>query len=143
MKQRSPSKVDVYFGKRLRMRRLEQKMSQSQLGEVLGVSFQQVQKYEKGTNRVGASRLQQIATALDVPVTYFYEGAPGQPGFSPDASAADVSAFMVSPHGIAIAQAFQRLPEDGKLRRIVRDLILGIVDGYEAAATKAPPRRAA
>jgi transcriptional regulator with XRE-family HTH domain len=72
MKQRSAGKPDIEMGKKIRLRRVEQRISQSDLGEKLGVSFQQVQKYEKGVNRVGASRLQQIATALDVPVTFFY-----------------------------------------------------------------------
>jgi transcriptional regulator with XRE-family HTH domain len=70
--QRSTGKYDHEFGKRIRLRRVELDISQSDLADKLGVSFQQVQKYEKGVNRVGASRLQQIATALDVPVTFFY-----------------------------------------------------------------------
>jgi transcriptional regulator with XRE-family HTH domain len=74
MKQRSAGKPDIELGKRIRLRRVEQHISQAELGDKLGVSFQQVQKYEKGVNRVGAARLQQIATALDVPVTFFYEG---------------------------------------------------------------------
>src|ERR1700739_2028825 len=73
-KPRGAGKPDIELGKRIRLRRVEQHISQAVLGEQLGVSFQQVQKYEKGVNRVGASRLQQIATALDVPVTYFYDG---------------------------------------------------------------------
>ena len=73
-KQRSAGKPDIELGKRIRLRRVEQKISQAELGDKLGVSFQQVQKYEKGVNRVGAARLQQIATALDVPVTFFYDG---------------------------------------------------------------------
>ena len=72
-KQRSAGKPDIELGKRIRLRRVEQKISQVELGDKLGVSFQQVQKYEKGVNRVGAA-LQQIATALDVPVTFFYDG---------------------------------------------------------------------
>ena len=74
MKQRSAGQHDIELGKRIRLRRVEQRISQSELGDQLGVSFQQVQKYEKGVNRVGAARLQQIATALDVPITYFYDG---------------------------------------------------------------------
>ncbi len=74
MKQRSAGKPDIELGKRIRLRRVEQKISQAELGDKLGVSFQQVQKYEKGVNRVGAARLQSIATALDVPVTFFYDG---------------------------------------------------------------------
>src|SRR5882762_6842061 len=73
MKQRSAGKPDIELGKRIRLRRVEQKMSQAELGDKLGVSFQQVQKYEKGINRVGASRLVQIAAILEVPVTFFYD----------------------------------------------------------------------
>jgi transcriptional regulator with XRE-family HTH domain len=73
-KPRSTGKHDVELGKRIRLRRIEQGISQANLGDQLGVSFQQVQKYEKGVNRVGAARLQQVATALDVPVTFFYDG---------------------------------------------------------------------
>ena len=71
---RSAGNVDIEMGRRIRLRRVEIGLSQSELGEKLGVSFQQVQKYEKGVNRVGASRLQQIAEALGVDVTFFYEG---------------------------------------------------------------------
>ena len=73
-KPRSSGRPDIEMGKKIRLRRVEQRLSQSDLGEKLGVSFQQVQKYEKGVNRVGATRLQQIATALDVSVTFFYDG---------------------------------------------------------------------
>jgi transcriptional regulator with XRE-family HTH domain len=70
---RSSGKHDAELGRRLRLRRVEMKISQSELADKLGVSFQQVQKYEKGVNRVGAARLQQVATALDVPVTFFFD----------------------------------------------------------------------
>ena len=73
--QRSSGKHDIELGRRLRLRRVEQKMSQDGLAKKLGVTFQQVQKYEKGVNRIGASRLQQIATALDVPMTFFFDDA--------------------------------------------------------------------
>lgn len=69
---RAVTHEDVEMGKRVRLRRVEMKMSQAELGQKLGVTFQQIQKYEKGTNRIGASRLNQIATALDVPVTFFF-----------------------------------------------------------------------
>ena len=74
LKYRLLSKYDHELGKRIRLRRVEQKLSQSDLADRLGVSFQQVQKYEKGVNRVGAARLQLVATALDVPVTLFFDG---------------------------------------------------------------------
>ena len=77
---RRSGKPEIEMGRKIRLRRVEQRLSQSVLGEKLGVSFQQIQKYEKGANRVGASRLQQIATALDVPVTFFYDDSDGKTG---------------------------------------------------------------
>jgi len=71
--QRSTGKYDIKLGKRIRLRRVEINISQVELADKLGVSFQQVQKYERGINRVGASRLRQIATALDIPVTFFFD----------------------------------------------------------------------
>jgi transcriptional regulator with XRE-family HTH domain len=73
-KPRSSGKPEIEMGRKIRLRRVEQHISQADLGEKLGISFQQVQKYEKGVNRVGATRLQQIATALNVPMTFFYDG---------------------------------------------------------------------
>lgn len=76
-KVKKPNVVDVHVGNRVRARRLEIDMTQEQLAEKLGLTFQQVQKYEKGTNRIGSSRLAQISAALRVPVSHFFEGAPG------------------------------------------------------------------
>ena len=73
MTNKSPNSIEVYVGSRVRMQRLVRGMSQEKLGEQLGVTFQQVQKYEKGTNRIGASRLQHIATVLGVPVSFFFQ----------------------------------------------------------------------
>ena len=73
---KAPNPVDKYVGSRMRMRRIMLGMSQEKLGEALGLTFQQIQKYEKGTNRIGASRLQQISYILQVPVAFFFEGAP-------------------------------------------------------------------
>jgi transcriptional regulator with XRE-family HTH domain len=73
-----PKPVDKHVGSRVRMRRMMLGMSQEKLGDALGLTFQQVQKYEKGTNRMGASRLQHVADILQVPVTFFFDGAPGQ-----------------------------------------------------------------
>src|SRR6202011_3777756 len=77
---KSPNPVDTHVGSRVRMRRLMLDMSQEKLGGALGLTFQQVQKYEKGTNRVGASRLQHISSILQVPISFFFEGAPTLPG---------------------------------------------------------------
>src|SRR6267378_4357029 len=76
MSTKAPNPVDKYVGSRVRMRRIMLGMSQEKLGEALGLTFQQVQKYEKGTNRVGASRLQQIAEILQVPVAFLFDGGP-------------------------------------------------------------------
>jgi transcriptional regulator with XRE-family HTH domain len=77
MAAKTPNPIDVHVGGRVRMRRIEVNMSQQILGGHIGLTFQQVQKYEKGTNRIGASRLQQIGRVLEVPTSYFFEGAPG------------------------------------------------------------------
>src|ERR1700678_1752014 len=83
MAKKAPNPIDKHVGSRVRMRRMMLGMSQEKLGDALGLTFQQVQKYEKGTNRIGASRLQQISHILQVPVAFFFEGAPhlaGTPG---------------------------------------------------------------
>jgi transcriptional regulator with XRE-family HTH domain len=76
---KKPNPIDIHVGSRIRLRRTMLGMSQEKLGEALGITFQQIQKYEKGTNRVGASRLQNISTILNVPVSFFFEDAPGDP----------------------------------------------------------------
>src|ERR1700756_1513391 len=92
MSTKAPNPVDKYVGSRVRMRRIMLGMSQEKLGEALGLTFQQVQKYEKGTNRVGASRIQQISEILQVPVSFLFEGGPSgvasAGGFSDSASPA-------------------------------------------------------
>src|SRR6185312_11085903 len=76
MTKREPNPIDRHVGARLRLRRMLMDMSQGELGSAIGVTFQQVQKYEKGSNRIGASRLQQISRTLAVPIGFFFEGAP-------------------------------------------------------------------
>src|SRR5947208_124902 len=80
MAKKAPNPIDKHVGSRVRMRRMMLSMSQEKLGDALGLTFQQVQKYEKGTNRIGASRLQQISLILQVAVSFFFEGAPPPPG---------------------------------------------------------------
>ena len=82
MVKKAPNPIDKHVGSRVRMRRMMLGMSQEKLGDALGLTFQQVQKYEKGSNRIGASRLQQISLILQVPVSFFFEGAPPPPGRS-------------------------------------------------------------
>ena len=79
-RKKRPNPTDTHVGNRVRMRRLMLDMSQTKLGDALGLTFQQVQKYEKGTNRIGAGRLQQISHILQVPISFFFEGGPKLPG---------------------------------------------------------------
>lgn len=110
------------------MRRMMLAMSQEKLGDALGLTFQQVQKYEKGTNRIGASRLQQIANILQVPVSFFFEGAPdlgntpSPVGMNEAPSPAYVSDFLATSDGLALTKAFMRI-HDAKLRRRIVDLV--------------------
>src|SRR2546429_4777702 len=104
---KSPDPVDKHVGNRVRMRRMMLSMSQEKLGDALDLTFQQVQKYEKGTNRIGASRLQHIAQILQVPVSFFFEGGPAAEG-SRGASVASpsyVSDFLATRDGLALAKA--------------------------------------
>ena len=118
-----PKPVDVHVGNQVRTRRLMLGMSQEKLGHALGLTFQQVQKYEKGTNRMGSSRLQQAANILQVPVTFFFEGAPGQT--KPDGKAPSpnyVSDFLATADGLALTKAFMKI-KNAKIRRTIVDLV--------------------
>jgi transcriptional regulator with XRE-family HTH domain len=110
------------------MRRLMFGMNQEKLGHALGLTFQQVQKYEKGTNRMGSSRLQQVANILEVPVTFFFEDAPGQT--KPDGKApspAYVSDFLVTKDGLTLTKAFMQI-KNAKLRRSIVNLVEDVAD---------------
>jgi transcriptional regulator with XRE-family HTH domain len=104
------------------MRRKMLHMSQQKLGAAIALTFQQVQKYEKGTNRIGASRLQQIAAVLGVPVSFFFEGAPHASGVSggPAPSPAYVTEFLATTDGLALTKAFSRIKSTSLKRCIVR-----------------------
>ncbi len=114
------------------MRRVMLGMSQEKLGDALGVTFQQVQKYEKGTNRIGASRLQQISRTLDVPPAFFFEGAPsfeaiaslepGHMGVAEDSNASYVADFLSTAEGLHLNLAFARI-HDPKIRKRIVDLV--------------------
>src|SRR3989475_8486216 len=109
MAKRAPNPIDRHVGSRVRMRRMMLSMSQEKLGDALGLTFQQVQKYEKGANRIGASRLQQISSSLQVPVSFFFEGAPEVLGASSNPeqapSPAYVSDFLATSEGLALTKA--------------------------------------
>ncbi len=123
-----PNPIDRHVGSRVRMRRMMLGMSQEKLGDALGLTFQQVQKYEKGANRIGASRLQQISQILQVPVSFFFEGVPSPrtdqrlEGPSEAPSPAYVSDFLATSDGLALTKAFVRIT-DAKLRRRIVDLV--------------------
>ena len=108
------------------MRRMMLSMSQEKLGDALSLTFQQVQKYEKGTNRIGASRLQQIAQILQVPVSFFFDGAPHalghSGGMSEAPSPAYVADFLATSDGLSLTKAFMRI-KSSKLRRRIVDLV--------------------
>ena len=126
MPSKPPNPVDRHVGSRVRMRRIMLGMSQEKLGEGLGLTFQQIQKYEKGTNRIGASRIQHIADILQIPVSFLFEGAPGSAatvevlGEAP--SPAYVADFLATSEGLALIRAFTRIP-DVKLRRAIVDMV--------------------
>jgi transcriptional regulator with XRE-family HTH domain len=138
MAKRAPQPVDVLVGQNIRICRLQKGLSQTELGERIGVTFQQIQKYEKGANRVGASRLTQISGVLGVPLPTLFEGTPtaGQP--MPDQSA---RALLTHPHSLRLLQAFDKITSDA-MRSAVLQMIESIAGGRPRRATaKAGHRR--
>lgn len=132
---RAPNPVDIHVGSRVRLRRVLLGMSQEKLAERLGLTFQQVQKYEKGTNRISASRLQQIAQILEVPISYFYDELPGDlSNDNFDAPAPDfVVNFLSNAESLQLMKAFVRI-HDGKVRRKVVELVKAISGEEEKQA---------
>jgi transcriptional regulator with XRE-family HTH domain len=128
---KSPSAVDIHVGSRVRMRRLMLDFSQTQLADALSVTFQQVQKYEKGANRISASRLQHISHCLQVPIPFFFEGLPAVTKGSKKGSDAPfptyVCLFLTTSDGLSLTKAFMRLKE-AALRRAIVHLVEEIVD---------------
>lgn len=122
----SPNAIDRHVGERIRLRRTLLKMSQSEVGEALGVSFQQVQKYEKGTNRVSASRMHRLSKTLGVPIEYFYEGARDESLGTVQAlrsdPAADMMNLLSTPEGVRLLESFSRI-QNSKVRRRIVDLV--------------------
>ena len=129
MARNAPNPIDVHVGSRVRLRRLVVEMSQEKLVEQLGITFQQVQKYEKGTNRIGASRLYTIAQILGVPVGFFYEGLTGaeRPGFAETQTERYVVDFISSSDGVQLTKAFLRIA-DPQVRRRIIELVQALAD---------------
>lgn len=122
-KKDGPLPVDKHVGSRVRMRRMMLGMSQEKLGNAVSLTFQQIQKYEKGSNRIGASRLHQIATILQVPPAFFFEDAPGGKMVAGDAPSPDyVNDFLATSDGLNLTKAFVAITS-AKTRRAVVDLV--------------------
>lgn len=123
---KSPDPTDKHVGLRIKARRLMLRMSQEKLGDALGLTFQQVQKYEKGVNRIGASRLQHIAHLLEVPVSFFFDGGPSARGAVAHTPSYVID-FTTNKDGVALARAFMSI-KDSKLRHCIARLVEEIAD---------------
>src|SRR3954466_9587846 len=122
MPAKPPNPVDIHVGGRVRMRRIEIKMTQETLGDHIGLTFQQIQKYEKGMNRIGASRIQQIARVLKVPASYFFEDAPGGGDDDEKTKTGGFLEFLGTRDGQTLIESFSKI-SDAELRRSVVDLV--------------------
>jgi transcriptional regulator with XRE-family HTH domain len=127
-----PNPIDVHVGARIRMWRTERKISRITLGEAIGLTDQQIQKYETGTNRIGASRLQLICTVLEIPVSFLFEDALGSSPFE-SGMPQDIVDFMESPEGVRFVAAFSRIT-DRKVRRGIARLTGRIADHMQPKA---------
>ncbi|MDX2287463.1 MAG: helix-turn-helix transcriptional regulator [Hyphomicrobiaceae bacterium] len=133
---RRPNPIDIHVGSRVRLRRMLLGMSQEKLGEHLGLTFQQVQKYEKGVNRIGASRLFDLSQVLGVPVQFFYEEVPGPStgdgmSFAERSGDSYVFDFLSSREGLELNKAFVRVA-DPRVRRAIVDLVRSLAGDVEA-----------
>ncbi len=129
MARRDPNYIDVHVGSRIRVRRQLINMSQERLGELLGITFQQVQKYEKGTNRISASRLFYTAKTLGVSIQFFFEGLPGQDGdigMSESPQVDDFTSALMSPEGVQLAKVFREA--DSHKKKLIVNLARQVVD---------------
>ncbi|HLY81236.1 MAG TPA: helix-turn-helix transcriptional regulator [Caulobacteraceae bacterium] len=126
LESRPPNPVDLHVGARIRLRRRMQGVSQEKLADALGLTFQQVQKYERGANRVSASKLYEIATALQAPVSYFFDGladpSTDEGGVTRPSDEQTVHTFLMTAEGLELAKLFPGLPR-GRIRRRFLDLM--------------------
>lgn len=133
MSAKKPNPIDTHVGSRVRLRRMLIGMSQERLGEQMGLTFQQIQKYEKGVNRIGASRLLNLSQILDVPVQFFFDGAPvdgAQAGEKADGESF-IYEFVNSREGLELNRAFVRI-SDAKVRRSVIELVRSLASKRSA-----------
>jgi transcriptional regulator with XRE-family HTH domain len=132
-----PHPIDVHVGSRVKLRRMILGLSQEALGKSLGLTFQQIQKYEKGVNRIGASRIFELSRLLAVPVQFFYDGMEGVSGAARGFAEADASGVMDlvnSPEGVELCRYFSVI-RDSKVRKRVLDLVKSIAEAEEIAAS--------
>ena len=124
MPKKQANPIDAQVGNRVRLRRMLIGMSQERLGELLGLTFQQIQKYEKGVNRIGAGRLFEVSRILGVNIDYFYEGVSSQlsSGFAERSVSPPVMEFVSSGEGLQLSLAFMKI-KDAKLRKRIVDLV--------------------
>ncbi len=140
MQGRKPNPMDIHVGSRVRLRRMVIGMSQEKLGERMGLTFQQIQKYEKGTNRIGASRLFQLSQILDVPVQFFFEdahasmGGRSAAGFAESRTEAYLLDFLNSRDGLELNRAFVKIT-DPKVRKRVVELVRALSEDTAVEAT--------
>src|SRR3954465_3458125 len=118
---------DAEVGRRVRSRRLECRLSQTELADRIGVTFQQVQKYEKGVNRIGAGRLQRISEALEVPISFFFGGAPGSPAREASGNAESIFGFMQTSGSVRIVKAFHKI-KSRKARQLLVEMAEELAD---------------
>ena len=120
---KSLNPIDKHVGNRVRMRRLMLGVSQTKLADALGLTFQQVQKYEKGANRISASRLQRISSFLQVPIPFFFEGLPDPSNKSAKTDAgllpSEIFQLLATPDGLSLAKSFMRIKSPHLRRSIV------------------------
>lgn len=116
---KKPNPIDVEVGRRIRMRRTLLVLSQTTLADALGITFQQVQKYEKGTNRVGASRLQAIAEFLQAPVSFFFEGQEAIGADAENMHGREITDFISTAEGLSLNRSFVRIQDPDVRRKIV------------------------
>ncbi|HEV7249214.1 MAG TPA: helix-turn-helix transcriptional regulator [Shinella sp.] len=134
MIKKTPNPIDVFVGSRVRLRRLMVGMSQEALADRLGVTFQQVQKYEKGTNRISASRLQAISEVFRVPPSFFFQDEESaMPSAGAGHETGDVSTFVSSKEGLDLNRAFLKI-EDAGVRKSIISLATALSKASAAAA---------
>lgn len=135
MNVKTPNAIDSYVGARIRTRRQQLGMSQERLADQIGVTFQQVQKYEKGINRIGASRLQRIADVLRASPSFFFEQEDSEPltlrGLDLSANADPVAEFLQSKEGLALNRAFLKITD-----RNVRETVIALVKAMAQAESR-------